>query len=183
MTRAYITNWTDCSAMFASGLQTPLLQGVQALPLATGRRGSGRSRPRPTVRYSDQHSGRLGHNRFRLAHRNARTRRPRTGASGKSRRPCACGATVGSLDRSRLHPRRPSQRPPGRLHARARRDPIQSRHEGQVQANDQCRQARQGRPHRCHAKADPPRKRPPQGQSRLDAKNRLIKTDTLAQLR
>ena len=31
------------------------------------RAGSGRSRPRPTVRNSDQHSGRLGHNRFRLS--------------------------------------------------------------------------------------------------------------------
>ena len=39
MTRAYTTSWTDCSAMFASGLQTPLLQDVQALPLATGTPG------------------------------------------------------------------------------------------------------------------------------------------------
>jgi transposase len=53
------------------------------------------------------------------------------------------------------------------------------RHEGQVQATDQCREARQGRPHRCHAKADPPRKRSTQGQQELGPKTRSIKTDTL----
>ena len=39
------------------------------------------------------------------------------------------------------------------------------------------RKAREGRHHRNHAKADRPRKRPPQGQSEMGAKNRLIKTD------
>jgi hypothetical protein len=38
MTRAHTTSWTDCSAMFASGLQTALLQGVQHCrsPLGAG---------------------------------------------------------------------------------------------------------------------------------------------------
>ncbi len=69
---------------------------------------------------------------------------------------------------------------PGHLHASPGRDPIQSGHEDQIHATDQCREARQGRPHRRHAKADPPGKRSPQGQQALDPKTRLIKTDTLA---
>ena len=41
------------------------------------------------------------------------------------------------------------------IRAPSNEGPIQSRQEGQVQATDQRRQARQGRPHPCHAKADP----------------------------
>jgi hypothetical protein len=37
-----------------------------------------------------------------------------------------------------------------------------------------------GRPHRRHGQAHRPRKRPPEGQPKLDPKTRLIKTDTLA---
>ena len=40
-------------------------------------------------------------------------------------------------------------------------------------------QTRESRPDRYHAKARRPRKRPPKGQSPMDAKNRLINTDTL----
>jgi len=39
-----------------------------------------------------------------------------------------------------------------------------------------------GRPHRRHAKADPPGKHSPQGQQTLDPKTRLTKTDTLIRL-
>jgi hypothetical protein len=84
------------------------------------------------------------------------------------------------VDRTRLHPRRPSRYPPSHLHASPRRDPLQYGPEGQVQPTHQRRKASQGRPHSCHAKVDPPCKRPPQGQSNVDPKTRLIKTDTLA---
>ena len=44
----------------------------------------------------------------------------------------------------------------------------------------QNRKTRKSRPDRDHAKAGRPRKCPPKGKSHLDAKNRLINTDTLA---
>jgi hypothetical protein len=77
---------------------------------------------------------------------------PNSAPSNRGRRQSPAGLAPvarqsGRWTGQRLHPRRPSQRPPGRLHARAGRDPIQSRHEGQVQAADQCREARQDRPH------------------------------------
>ena len=65
--------------------------------------------------------------------RNARARHPRTRAGRESRRPCAHGATVRPLDRTRLHPRRPTRNPPDPLYARPRCGPLQSGLEGQVQ--------------------------------------------------
>ena len=71
------------------------------------------------------------------------------------------------------------RRPPGALQARPRRRSLQSRHEGQIRTPHRNRKASKGRPDRNHAKARRPRKRPAQGQSPVDAKNRLINTDTL----
>jgi Transposase IS116/IS110/IS902 family len=64
------------------------------------------------------------------------------------------------------------------LYARPRRSSLQSGHEGQIRPPHPNRKTRQSRPHRDHAKAGRPRKRPPKGQSPLDAKNRLINTVT-----
>ena len=66
------------------------------------------------------------------------------------------------------------------LHAGPRRRSLQSRHEGEVRTPHQNRKTRKSRPDRDHAKASRPRKCPPKGKSHLDAKNRLINTDTLA---
>ena len=69
------------------------------------------------------------------------------------------------------------------LHARPRRRTLQPRHEGQIRSPHRNRKAGKGRLDRNHAKARRSRKRPPEGQSPLDAKNRLIDTDTLAMSR
>jgi transposase len=63
---------------------------------------------------------------------NAGARRPRCGTGGQSRRPGPGRPAVRPMDWTRLHPRRTSPSPPGRLHAGARRDPIQSGHEGNL---------------------------------------------------
>ena len=71
---------------------------AQIAGLDDGPPGSGRSWPQssnrstptrsfPTVRNPQKHPGRLGPHSLRLAHRNARTRRPRAGTGRKSRRP------------------------------------------------------------------------------------------------
>ena len=87
--------------------------------------------------------------------------------------------TVRALDRSLIHSRRARRRPPSALHAGPRRRPLQSGHEDEIRTPHPNRKAGKGRPNRNHAKARRPRKCPPQGQSPLDAKNRLINTDTL----
>ena len=86
----------------------------------------------------------------------------------------------GALGRSLIHSRRARRRPASALHARPRRRTLQPRHEGQIRSPHRNRKAGKGRLDRNHAKARRPRKRPPEGQSPLDAKNRLINTDTLA---
>ena len=64
-------------------------------------------------------------------------------------------------------------------HASPRRSSLQSGHEGQIHTPHRDRKTRESRPHRYHAKARRPRKRPPKVQSPMDAKNCLINTDTL----
>ena len=91
--------------------------------------------------------------------------------------------TVRALDRSRSYSRRWRRRAPRALHARPRRRTLQPGHEGQIRSPHRNRKAGKGRLDRNHAKARRPRKRPPKGQSPLDAKNRLINTDTLAAYR
>ena len=76
------------------------------------------------------------------------------------------------LDRTCLYPGRPSHGPPSHLHASPRCNPVQSGYH-------ERRKAGKGRPHRRHAQARRPRKRPPEGQPKLESKTRLIKTDTL----
>ena len=82
--------------------------------------------------------------------------------------------------RSLIHSRRSRRRPPSALHAGPRRRPLQSGHEDEIRTPHPNRKAGKGRPNRNHAKARRPRKCPPKGKSPLDAKNRLINTDTLA---
>ena len=96
------------------------------------------------------------------------------------RRPGADRPTVRALDRSLIHSQRARRRPPSALHAGPRRRSLQSRHEGEIRTPHRNRKTRKSRPDRDHAKACRPRKRPPKGKSHLDAKNRLINTDTLA---
>ena len=75
---------------------------------------------------------------------------------------------------------RSRRRPPSPLHASPRRSSLQSGHEGQIHTPHQHRKTRESRPDRYHAKPRRPRKRPPKSQSPMDAKNRLINTDTQA---
>ena len=81
-----------------------------------------RRQPLGSLRHPDQHSRRLHHHRLRPADRNARTRRSRSGPSGKSRRADADRAPVWT----RLRSWRPRQRAPGSLYASARRHSFQS---------------------------------------------------------
>jgi hypothetical protein len=100
-------------------------------------------------------------------------------ALSQPRRPGADRPTVRALDRSLIHSRRSRRRPPSALHAGPRRRSLQSRHEGEIRTPHQNRKTPKSRPDRDHAKACRPRKCPPKGKSHLDAKNRLINTDTL----
>ena len=126
-----------------------------------------------------QHSRPIQHHRLCLADRNAGARLPRSRPGRQPRRPGADRPTVRALDRSLIHSRRSRRRPPSALHARPRRRSLQSRHEGEICTPHQNRKTRKSRPDRDHAKAGRPRKRPPKGKSHLDAKKRLINTDTL----
>ena len=137
-------------------------------------------RSRRSLRHPDQHSRRIQHHRLCLADRNAGARLPRSRPGRQPRRPWAESPTVRALDRSLIHSRRSRRRPPSALHARPRRRTLQPGHEGQIRSPHRNRKAGKGRLDRNHAKARRPRKRPPKGQSPLDAKNRLINTDTLA---
>ena len=89
-----------------------------------------------------------------------KTRRPRCRTGRESRRPRPGRPAVRPMDRTRLHPRRRSPSPSGRLHAGACRHPIQPGHEGNLRSPQSRRKAGKARSHSRHAKAARPRKRP-----------------------
>jgi hypothetical protein len=88
--------------------------------------------------------------------------------SSPSSRPCS--------ERPGREPTKPSPAPAGPVPARRMRRTLQPGHEGQIRSPHRNRKAGKGRLDLNHAKARRPRKRPPEGQSPLDAKNRLINT-------
>ena len=137
--------------------------------------------PRRSLRHPDQHSRRIQHHRLCLADRNARTRRSRsrTGRQPRrlgriSRRQSGRWTGNRSFIRGGRADVRQALYMPALVAARFNPD-MKTKY-----AHHRNRKAGKGRPNRNHAKARRPRKCPPQGQSPLDAKNRLINTDTLA---
>ena len=83
------------------------------------------------------------------------------------------------MDRTRLHRWRQGHRPAGTLHACPRRKPFQPRPQGQIRSAQSRRKSTKGRHHSHHAKAHRAGKRLASKQSKMGAKTRLIKTDTL----
>lgn len=106
---------------------------------------------------------------------------PRAGAGRKLGRARTDGPRLRSNQRQALHPRRTRRLAAGTLHARTRRDPLQSRTQFKIPGAHRGRKASEARHYRRHAQASPARQRSPQRQSGLEAKGRLIITDTLVQ--
>jgi hypothetical protein len=88
--------------------------------------------------------------------------------------------SVRTMDRPRLHPRRPEKCPPGTLHTRPRRQPLQSRPQGYQPAAQSDRQTSKSCHHRHHAQTRRPRQRPAQQQRKMATTSALTNTDTLA---